>query len=572
MPVFDEEKQNKKLEEIHRKEEEELMQILSKKYGLQYLDLSRSSINNEALQLVGEKEARKALIAVFDRVGNKVSVAVKSPNKDSTRAAIQKLEGRGYFPTSYMVSTQSLERAWDRYQDLSFAIETKMGLLDISGESIRTTLDELKTLADVRKKIEETLNMKKSYRISRILEIILAGALSTSASDIHIEPEESYVRLRFRLDGVLTDILRFDKETYTLLMSRIKLISGLKLNIKNMAQDGRFSVRIDQEDIEVRSSVLPGAYGESIVLRLLNPSTIALPLEELGIEPKLLSILSKEIKKPNGMILNTGPTGSGKTTTLYAFLKQIHSPNIKIITIEDPIEYHLPGIVQTQTSKTYTFAQGLRSALRQDPDVIMVGEIRDSEVAETAINAALTGHLVFSTLHTNNAAGSFPRLIDLGVNPNVISSAVNITMAQRLVRRLKPECRREIPLVGKDKDTVDRILDSITNKSFLPKNRNTVFEPVIEDEGKCDVAYSGRMGIFEAIVIDKKIEECVEARASEHEIREVAKKQDILTLEQDGILKVLKGLTSLSELGRVVDLEEISPKNPIKSEENGSSL
>ncbi len=555
MLAFDEEKQNKKLEEIHRKEEEELMQILSQKYKLQYIDLSRTSINNEALQLVGEKEARNAFIAVFDRVGNKISIAIKSPNKDATRSAIQKLKSRGYDTTSFLVSTQSLERAWNHYKDLSFAVETKTGLLDISGNDIRTTLKEIKSLSDARNKIKKTLDMKKSYRISRILEIILAGALSTNASDIHIEPEEAYVRLRFRLDGVLTDILRFDRETYVLLISRIKLISGLKLNIKNIAQDGRFSVRIDQKDIEVRSSVLPGAYGESLVLRLLNPSTIALPLEELGIEPKLFSILSKEIKKPNGMILNTGPTGSGKTTTLYAFLKQIHTPNIKIITIEDPVEYHLPGIVQTQTTKTYTFAQGLRSALRQDPDIIMVGEIRDFEVAETAINAALTGHLVFSTLHTNNASGSFPRLIDLGINPNVISSAVNVTMAQRLVRKLKPECRQEVPLTGKMQDIVDKILDSIVDKSYLPKNRDVIFEPIVKDEGGCDVAYHGRMGIFEAIIMNDEIEERIEARSSEHEIREITKKQGTLTLEQDGILKVLKGITSLSELSRVVDLE-----------------
>jgi len=573
MPVFDEEKQNKKLEEIHRKEEEELMQILSEKYGLQYLDLSRTSINNEALRLVGENEARKALVAVFDRVGKKISVAIKSPNKDETQTEIQKLKDRGYSPTSYLVSTQSLERAWEHYKDMSFAIETKTGLLDISGDEIRSTLKEIHTLGDARKKIEETLSMKKAYRISRILEIILAGALSSEASDVHIEPEEAYVRLRFRLDGVLTDLLRFDKETFNLLLSRIKLVSGLKLNIKNMAQDGRFSVHIDQVNIEIRSSILPGAYGESIVLRLLNPSTIALPMEEMGIEPKLFSLLSKEIKKPNGMILNTGPTGSGKTTTLYAFLKHVHNPNIKIITIEDPIEYHLPGIVQTQTSKTYTFAQGLRSALRQDPDVIMVGEIRDSEVAETAINAALTGHLVFSTLHTNNAAGAFPRLTDLGIDSNVLSSAINISMAQRLVRRLKPDCRQEVRLEGKEKDMVDRILDSIIDKSLIPKNTDVVFEPKISDAGPCEVAYSGRLGIFEAIVIDKEIEEHIEARASGHEIREAAKKQGTLTLEQDGILKVLRGVTSLSELGRVVDLEEdITQEDTKKSQENTSSL
>ena len=241
------------------------------------------------------------------------------------------------------------------------------------------------------------------------------------------------------------DITNINRETYDLLLSRIKLVSGLKLNLKNKAQDGRFSVKINESDIEIRTSMLPDAYGESMVMRILNPNTISLSMEDLGIEKKLFEVLEKEIGKPNGMILTTGPTGSGKTTTLYAFLRKIQTPEKKIITIEDPIEYHLPGIVQTQTDgKNYTFSNGLRSTLRQDPDIIMVGEIRDEDVASTAINAALTGHLVFSTLHTNNAAGSFPRLIDLGVNPKIISSAVNIVIAQRLIRKLCKSCKNKL--------------------------------------------------------------------------------------------------------------------------------
>jgi type IV pilus assembly protein PilB len=554
MPQFDEEKQNKKIEELRQKEEEDLARILSGKYGLEYIDLSRTAVNTNALQLIEEEEARTALIAAFARKGNTVSLALKSPHKDETKVAIQKLEDRGYTIVPYMVSTQSLEQAWKRYREISYAVESKAGMLDISGDAIQKTLTELKTLRDAQKKIEEVLGQKKAYRISSILEITLAGALATKASDIHVEPEEDYVRLRFRLDGVLTDILTFDRETYGLLLSRIKLISGLKLNIKNRAQDGRFSVRIDQEDIEVRTSILPGSYGESIVLRLLNPSTIALPMEELGISGQLFSILEREIKKPNGMILNTGPTGSGKTTTLYAFLKRVHSPDIKIITIEDPVEYHLPGVVQTQTSEDYTFGSGLRSALRQDPDIIMVGEIRDSEVAETAVNASLTGHLVFSTLHTNTAAGAFPRLIDLGVNSSVLSSAINIVMAQRLVRNLKPDCRREVKLEGAQRELVDRVLESMPDKQLIPKNTDTVWEPVEENDA-CGIPYAGRSGIFEAILMDEEIGKQVEMSASAQEIRKAARAQHILTMEQDGILKVLSGTTSLSELSRVLDLE-----------------
>jgi type IV pilus assembly protein PilB len=556
MATFNEDKQNKKVEELHKKEEEELASILSKKYEISYIDLSRVSINADALQLIGEEKARDAEIAVFGRVGKKLSIAVRSPNNVKTIEQIRELEDRGYRNSLFMVSKESLNRAWERYADISFATESKAGVLDISGEEIRKVLSELKGVNDSKKLIEETLGTKKSYRVSRILEVVLAGGLAAEASDIHIEPEEGYVRLRYRLDGVLTDILTFDRETYGLLLSRIKLISGLKLNVKDKAQDGRFSVRIDQNDIEIRTSILPGAYGESIVLRILNPKTIAMPLEELGIEKRLFDILNEEIRKPNGMILTTGPTGSGKTTTLYGFLRKIHTPERKIITIEDPIEYHLPGIVQTQVNeKKYTFGKGLRSALRQDPDIIMIGEIRDEEVAETSINAALTGHLVFSTLHTNNAAGSFPRLIDLGVNPKVISSAVNIAMAQRLVRRLCIKCKKKTKLSGKNREAVESVLLSIYDKKNMPEKAETVWEAVGCKECN-NIGYKGRIGVFEAIVMDAEIEKLVKASASEREIREASRKQGILTIRQDGVLKVLDGITSLEELGRVVNLEE----------------
>lgn len=558
MLKFDEKEQNKKLRELRKKEEEDLARILSEKYGLGYADLSRTTISNEALQLIGETDARNAEVAAFGKVGKKISLAVHSPNKKEVSDILRGLEDRGYEITSYMVSSQSLLHAWERYKDLSFAVKTKAGVLDISGDEIRNLIHELKTIEDIKQLIQKTLAMKKAYRISRILETVLAGGFASNASDVHIEPEEKNVRMRYRLDGVLTDILMFDLETYKLLLSRIKLISGLKLNVKNSAQDGRFSVKIDQESIEIRTSILPGAYGESIVLRILQPSTIALPMEELGIEPHLLSALKREIRKPNGMILNTGPTGSGKTTTLYAFLKSVHTPQIKIITIEDPIEYHLPGIVQTQVDKKkYTFASGLRSTLRQDPDVIMVGEIRDEEVAETAINAALTGHLVFSTLHTNTAAGSFPRLIDLGVNPKVIGSAVNIVMAQRLIRKLCEECKKEVPLEGERKTLVESILNSIVNKENVPEQRDVVWEAVGCD--KCGGSgFKGRIGIFEAIIMDDAIEKLVKESASEHDIEKGARGQGIMNMKEDGLLKVLKGVTSLEELERMIEFKEDS--------------
>jgi type II secretory ATPase GspE/PulE/Tfp pilus assembly ATPase PilB-like protein len=437
-------------------------------------------------------------------------------------------------------------------------METKGGALDIANEEIQDLVKSVKTAPDIKKSIETVLAQKKSYRISRILEIILAGAISINASDIHIEPEEDEVRLRYRLDGVLNDILNIDHGTYGLLLSRIKLISNLKLNIKGKAQDGRFSIKIEDTEIEIRTSLLPGGYGESVVLRVLNPNAISVPLEELGINEKLLGIIMKELQKPNGMILNTGPTGSGKTTTLYAFLKKIHTPEIKIITIENPIEYHLKGIVQTQTEEEngYTFLEGLRSALRQDPDVIMVGEIRDEETAEIAINSALTGHLVFSTLHTNNAAGTFPRLIDLGVNPKVITSAINIAMAQRLLRKLCKKCKKKMTLGEKETKLIKDVTDSILDKSYLTGlDFGNVFEAVGCQE--CNfTGFKGRTGIYEAILTDEKIEMIVKENPSEREINKAAEGQGILTMKQDGIIKIFQGITSFGELRRVIDLGE----------------
>ena len=555
MVTFDETKSNKRIEELHKKEEEELTSILSKKYGIRYIDLSRVSINADALGLISKEVSEEAGMVIFNKIGKKISIAVRSPNNQKTVAQIKNLEERGYKTTVFMVSSNGIKRAVERYDDISFATETKTGVLDISGDEIRKILSELKNIDDAKKIIKKTMAMKKAYKISRILEVILAGGLSSDASDIHIEPEEASVRIRYRLDGVLVDIIEFDIETYELLLSRIKLTSGLKLNIKNKAQDGRFSVRLDQNDIEIRTSVLPGAYGESIVLRILNPKTISLSMEELGIEKKLFDILKKEILKPNGMILTTGPTGSGKTTTLYGFLRKINTPEKKIITIEDPIEYHLSGIVQTQVNeKNYTFGNGLRSALRQDPDIIMVGEIRDEDVASTAINAALTGHLVFSTLHTNNAAGSFPRLIDLGVNPKVINSAVNISIAQRLVRKLCAQCKKQIKLDGDRKKLVDKVLETIVSKENIPRDALKIWKA----SGCADcgnTGYKGRIGVFEAILMNEEVEMLVKKSSSEREINDAAKKQGILTILQDGILKALRGITSIDELERVIDME-----------------
>ncbi len=558
MVVFQDAEQEKRIDFLKRREEEELAQMLSQKYGVEYIDLSLVAVNSDALRTIPEAVARDAEMAAFGQVGKRLSVAVRAPENPKVKEEIQKLTEGGYTVVVFMASQESLKRAFERYADLSYATESKAGVFNLSNEELEEILAKVKSLSDIGTLIDEAVkSMKHTYRITRILEVILAGALSTSASDIHMEPEEGAVRLRYRLDGVLVDVLTFDYDTYRLLLSRMKLLSGLKLNIVADAQDGRFSIKIKGDEIEIRSSVLPGNYAETVVLRILNPKSIQVPLEELGIEPKLLARIEREVAKPNGMILTTGPTGSGKTTTLYAFLRKVNSTETKIITIEDPVEYHLNGIVQTQVDKkNYTFAAGLRSALRQDPDIIMVGEIRDDEVAEVAINAALTGHLVFSTLHTNDAAGSFPRLIDLGVSEKVISSAVSVAMAQRLVRKLCEKCKQTRPATPEEQTMLDFYVNGLVDKSLVPQNRSTLSVPNTQGCEQCHGrGYKGRIGIYEAIFMDAAVEEILRSKPSEREVLQASRPQGVPTMQEDGIIKALRGITSLEELKRVVDLQ-----------------
>jgi len=553
MALFADKKTERKIKLLREREEEDLAKLLSKKYGVEYGDLSRVSIDTDALKLIPEGVAKENKVAVFSKLEKNVNVAAHSPKDDGVTNVLEELKKKGFAPKIFMVSNKSLEKAWTMYKDISFSEKTKAGVLEISSEQIENLVKKIKTLDEVIKIIKETLVMKKGHKTSRIIETVLAGALAMETSDVHIEPEESNARLRFRLNGMLTEILYFDTKTYNLLLSRIKILAGLKLNVKKEAQDGRFSINLGETDVEIRASSMPGAYGEAIVLRILNPETIKVSMEALGMDEDLLKAIMGELQKPNGIILNTGPTGSGKTTTLYAFLSKIHQPEIKIITIEDPIEYHLPGVVQTQVDrkKKYTFSTGLRSSLRQDPDIIMVGEIRDNETAKIAIHAALTGHLVLSTLHTNSAAGTFPRLIDLGVDEKVIGPAVNVSMAQRLVRKLG-EKRKEIPIKGKDKEDIERILAGVVDKSKIPQT-NHLWVPDVP-ENSSDTGYSGRTGIFEAILIDDEMEQLISKKPRETEVEELAKKQGILTMKEDAVIKALKGITSLEEVKRVIEL------------------
>lgn len=560
MAELNEDKFQEKFAQMRSAEEENLVKLLSQKYNIPYIDLTTTAIDTDALRLVPEDVARKAGVALFTLEGkNEVHLAVISPNQDAAQSVQKDLARRGYDVQTYMASHASLESAWDKYADLSDATATTRGSLAISSSDIAEFLANAHTFKDVQLFIEEVLRMERSQRTSKIVEVFVAGALALDASDIHVEPDESSVRLRYRLDGILTDINQFDADTYKLLLSRIKLLSGLKLNVKEKAQDGRFSIVLDQAEIEIRTSVIPSEYGESIVMRILNPDNIAVPLEDLGMRDELYNVMLHEINQPNGLILTTGPTGSGKTTMLYAFLKKLYRPDIKVVTLEDPIEYHLQGIVQTQVehAKGYSFASGLRAIVRQDPDVIMVGEMRDDETATTAVNAALTGHIVFSTLHTNDAAGAIPRLVELGVEASILPSALRAVMAQRLVRKLCPSCKERVALTGNAKKAVERVLAGIVDQSIVSRdlNRTHSFEPV----GCADCSgtgYKGRTGVFEAIIMDEHIERVLDSNVSARAIRDASRAQGILSMAEDGVLKVLAGITSFDELTRVVELTQ----------------
>jgi type IV pilus assembly protein PilB len=552
MPQFDDTFSNAKMDALRAQEEESLIRSLSSRYGLQYVNLRGVTINPDALKIVPEDVARSSGLAPFEKVNRKLSVAIRNPNNPATKAVLSNLEEQGYTVTVFMTSTLSLEHGWTRYNDQKNTEAVARGILDINPENIAKQLPLFKNIEFVLEQIIKIRTLNSARRVSETLETLFAGAIALGASDIHIEPEETGIRVRYRLDGVLNDVIHLDRAIYQRIMSRLKLLAGMILNIKDEAQDGRFTFTISDKEIEVRCSVIPGAAGESIVMRLLDPTVASFSLPTLGLNDIMHEIMVAELKRPNGLIITTGPTGSGKTTALYAFLRETHKPGVKIITIEDPVEYKVGEIVQTQVGHDYTFASGLRSILRQDPDIIMVGEIRDSEVAQTTIHAAQTGHLVFSTLHTNSAVGAFPRLIDIGVDPRLIGSSVNVIIGQRLIRRLCSHCKQAYRPTEREVALIQKVLQT--------HPRPPVFSPeqsIYKPEGceQCNFSgYKGRQGVYEAILMDEQVEEAVINDPREHVILEAAKKQGIPSMSEDGIEKVVLGVSSMEELERVVDL------------------
>ncbi|MEN9921742.1 MAG: type pilus assembly ATPase PilB, type pilus assembly protein PilB [Candidatus Parcubacteria bacterium] len=568
MLKFDDNYSNAKLTDLHTQEEERLIQTNAPRLGFEYINLRGLTIDPEALGVIPEQKARALQIVGFNITQHRLSVATKQPTNPQVQAYLQELQKQQYELSVYMCSTASLSYAWSRYSDITDSTAEKRGVFEISVTDINRLIGMIKQKEDVPKIMKSISTINNTRRVSETLELIFAGGLALGASDVHIEPEETGIRLRYRFDGVLHDVADLENYIYGRLMSRLKLLSGMVLNSKAEAQDGRFTFDIGTREVEVRSSVIPGAIGESIVMRLLDPSLSTFNMDRLQLNPYIEEVMRRELKKPNGLIITTGPTGSGKTTALYAFLQEVHSEGVKIITIENPVEYKLEGIVQTQVGDDYTFATGLRAILRQDPDIIMIGEIRDREVAETAIHAAQTGHLVFSTLHTNSAVAGFARLIDLGIDPRVMGTSINLILGQRLVRLLCQDCKGAYPATTEETQLITHVMQGHPHPIDIPA-QITLYRNIGCE--KCGgTGYRGRAGIFEGVIMDDAVEEAVIRDPREHIIVEAAKPQGIPSMVEDGIEKVLKGITSLRELERVIELPYLVAGKPLTSPQTTS--
>jgi len=538
-----------KLAQLRREAEERDAKRSAEKNKIPYADLSTTSINIEALALIPEDEAKDSKMAAVEIKENKVALAVLDPENSKTKASIEKLKSAGHKVSVYTVSSSGLSHIWDFYKFIPKKVEAITGRIKIEEKKLTELQKSFTSLQSVSGAIEKL--SENQGQIGEILEAVLAGALSMRASDIHFEPAEHTAKIRLRVDGLLYEIFgKLGSQVHAHLVSRIKLLSKLKINITDQAQDGRFTITLANKAIEIRTSINPSEYGEVVVLRILDPDAIHVALPQLGFRADDLAIIEKELGSPNGMILNTGPTGSGKTTTLYAFLQHTQKPELKTITIEDPIEYHLDGIQQTQVDAEsgYNFSNGLRSLLRQDPDMILIGEIRDLDTAEIAIHAALTGHLVFSTLHTNDASGAVPRMLDLGVKISVLSPAVNLIIAQRLVRKLCENCKVEkkvdAELETKIKNFIEKLPARVDRKTYATIK---MYEP--HGCEKCNnIGYKGRVGVFELLSVDGDMEALINKEPTEIGIKKLALEKGMATMQQDGILKVISGITTFDEV------------------------
>ncbi len=533
---------------------EAIVQIEAMLLGVPYVNINDFIVDQEVLKLIPTSAAERSMAVPLQlSSGGRLSVAMLDANNIQ---AIDYLTSLVKKPLKvYMASEQGIRHVLEQYGTDFSSVNKAAAVSEAESKIANEESDNLKVIV-------------QDSPISKALNTILEYAVKTKASDIHIEPLEESLKIRCRVDGMLREIMQLPKTIEPALVSRIKILSDLKIDEHRIPQDGQFAVKVMDKEVDLRIAISPVVWGEQVVIRLLDKTGTTLKLEDMGYAGRSLRAIRKGIAQPNGMVLTSGPTGSGKSTSLYALIQEIKDETINIVTLEDPVEYKMGGINQIQVNSEVglTFASGLRSILRQDPDVVMVGEIRDSETARLAVQAALTGHLVFSTLHTNSAAGVLPRLLDMGIEPYLIASTVNTVIGQRLVRRISKEERSTYQSSAAETDSIRNALDSI-----LPKTKEEVRE-ISEDLGYANLplagqqsytltkaastktapgGYKGRAGIYEVMDITDEMENLIVKRATSTEINKLAVEQGMVTMKQDGYLKALNGITSLEEVNRV---------------------
>ena len=530
-------------------DDELLTHAIAQVSGVPYVNLRSSMIDDKILQLLPEDIAERFMAVPLAEVQNRLAVAMIDANNVQ---AVDYLANRIQRPIKvFMASEAGVRHVLDQY---------KTDLSSVDAAAVASEEAEAASDGNIKTLVQDS-------PISRALSTILEYAVKAKASDIHVEPLEKALKIRARVDGVLREIMQLPKSIEPALVSRIKILSNLKIDEHRTPQDGQFTIKVAGKEVDLRIAISPVVWGEQVVIRLLDKSGNSFDLQEMGYAGRALRAIQKGIKRPNGMVLTSGPTGSGKSTSLYALIKEIKDDSVNIVTLEDPVEYKMDGVnqIQVNTEVGLTFASGLRSILRQDPNIIMVGEIRDSETANLAVQAALTGHLVFSTLHTNSAAGVLPRLLDMGIEPFLIASTVNTIIGQRLVRRVSPkrdaynstpiETQNILATVGhilpKTKEQVAQISQDLGYKDLPLAGQNAYTLVKGKDTPQTPRGYSGRAGLYEVMDVTEEIQNLIVARATSAEIQRKAIEQGMITMRQDGYLKALTGLTTLEEVNRV---------------------
>lgn len=540
--------------------EEDLTRITAQVSAVPYVNLASVVVPDDILKLIPKDTATRNMVVPFGLMKGRLAVAMLDPLNIQAIDFIARKSGQHLLV--FMASLESINRVLSQYH-VELNTDVKNAISGIEVDDIR---DE-----EAKKKPKDAQSLQTLVQdapITRALNAILDSAATIKASDIHIEPREHELKIRFRIDGILQDTMTLPKSIEPALISRIKILSNLKIDEHRIPQDGQFQINAEGRDIDLRIAIAPVVWGEQVVIRLLDKSGTALTLDSLGFRGRALRVIQEGIHRPYGMTLSTGPTGSGKSTTLYAVVEAIKNVAINIVTLEDPVEYKMDGINQIQVNADVglTFASGLRSILRQDPNVVLVGEIRDSETANLAVQAALTGHSVLSTIHTNSASGVLPRLLEMQIEPFLIASTVNTVIGQRLVRRLCPKCKEESSSNKGETEAILKVVGKVLPKTkndlvaakadlgyeVLPlsgQNAYTIFKA--KGCSSCTKGYKGRVGIYEVLGMSEEMEKLVSDRATTSQIQALALREGMLTMQQDGYLKALNGLTTIEEVARV---------------------